>query len=204
VVDVSDALRLQDHDDTSREDHFVQLHNVSWADYLRFEAVRGDMSAPRMTLLDGTLEFTSPSFNHDSIKSVLRALVEAYCFERALRFHAVGAWTQKSEEHERAAEPDECFLFGEFEREVDPPHLAIEVVWTHGPVDKLAVYSAVGIGEVWYWRRGRIHIHLLEGGAYVEAERSRVLPGLDVQSLCEYVGMDTYDAVLAFRETLRG
>jgi Uma2 family endonuclease len=62
-----------DRGDELREDHYVHLYGVTWADYLRLLEIRGDRSAPRMTYLEGTLEIMSPSRTHDEIKSYIGA-----------------------------------------------------------------------------------------------------------------------------------
>jgi hypothetical protein len=60
---------LVDREDEPREDHFVHLYGVTWADYLRILEIRGDCSAPRITYVEGTLEIMSSSRTHDEIKS---------------------------------------------------------------------------------------------------------------------------------------
>jgi hypothetical protein len=34
------------------------------------------------------------------------------------------------------------------------PDLAIELTWTWGGLDKLEIYSKLGVPEVWYWDAG--------------------------------------------------
>lgn len=54
-----------DRQDEPREDHFVLLYGVTWADYIRILEIRGDQSAPPITYVEGTLEIMSPSRTHD-------------------------------------------------------------------------------------------------------------------------------------------
>lgn len=54
-----------DRQDEPREDHFVHLYGVTWADYIRILEIRGDQSAPPITYVEGTLEIMSPSRTHD-------------------------------------------------------------------------------------------------------------------------------------------
>lgn len=151
------AARAQsyDRDDRPHEDHFVVLTGYTWRDYQRALELRGDRSAPRLTYLEGRLEIMSPSRTHESIKSLIGRLVEAYCLERDIVFSTYGSWTLEDQALERGTEPDECYVFGEA---ADPkrPDLAIEVVWTSGGINKLDVYGALGVREVWFWRKGRI------------------------------------------------
>src|SRR5262245_19237719 len=90
-----------------REDHYVHLYGVTWADYLRLLEIRGERSVPRMTYLEGTLEIMSPSITHEEITSYVGRLVEAWCLERGVEFTPLGSWTLKDEREERGVEADE-------------------------------------------------------------------------------------------------
>lgn len=194
---------LLDRDDRPQEDHIVCLHGVTWADYQRLLEVRGDHSAPRLTYLEGSLEIMSPSRNHESIKSLIGRLVEAYCLERDIEFSTYGSWTLESQEHERGAEPDECYVFGEA-GEPERPDLAIEVVWTSGGLNKLEVHRKLGVREVWYWRRGRIQVHLLRGDAYEPAAASEALPEIDLEQLASFLDRPTTSqAIRDYRAAFR-
>jgi Uma2 family endonuclease len=61
--------QYEQHDGRPVEDHIVQFHGVSWDDYERLLAMRGDHSAPRIAYLEGTVEIMSPSQTHEAIKS---------------------------------------------------------------------------------------------------------------------------------------
>ncbi len=91
--------------------------------------------------------------------------METYCLERNIPFSTYGSWTLKARDRSRGAEPDECWVFGEAPAE--RPHLAVEVVWTSGRIDKLDIYRKLGVAEVWYWRQGRIQPYGLRGERYV-------------------------------------
>jgi Uma2 family endonuclease len=82
--------------------------------------------------------------------------------------------------------------------------LAIEVVWTSGRIDKLAIYRKLGVAEVWYWRRGRIQPYGLRGERYVPLTTSEVLPGLDLELLMSFLDRPTtFEAIRGYREALR-
>jgi Uma2 family endonuclease len=81
--------------------------------------------------------------------------------------------------------------------------LAIEVVWTSGGIDKLTIYARLGVPEVWFWRRGKLRVHVLRGQAYVESPKSKLLPGIDLSQLCSYLDRDTASqAVREYRAAL--
>jgi len=191
------AARLEDHDDTPVEDKIVVLQGLSWSDYQRMLELRGDASVPRFAYLEGQLEITTPSRPHESVKSRIGRLVEVWCLENGIDFSPYGSWTLERKEKERGVEPDECYVFGSV-AEPERPDLAIEVVWTSGGVKKLDIYGKLGVPEVWFWRRGRISVHVLDADDYSEARASRTLPGIDLVELASYLDRPT--ASQAIRE----
>lgn len=184
-------------------DQRVYLHGVSWSQYEALLAIRGESSGVRMTYLEGELELMSPSVYHEGIKTVLARLIEAYADERGLDLNGYGSWTVKDEGVARGLEPDECYILGE-RKDEDVPDLAIEVIWTSGGIGKLAVYRGLGIPEVWLWRDRRITVYRLHESEYITAERSELLPDLDLEQLAGFIDPDHQSrAVRAFREALR-
>ncbi len=191
------AEQLKNHDDTPTEDRIVVLRGLSWDDYQRLLEVRGEASVPRFAFLEGELEIMTPSLPHESIKSRIGCLVEVWCDVKGIEFSPYGSWTLENKREKRGLEPDECYVFGVV-AEPERPDLAIEVVWTRGGVKKLDIYSALGVPEVWFWRRGAISVHWLEDGDYVDAAASRVLPGIDLTQLASF--LDRTTASQAMRE----
>lgn len=198
------APALADYDGLTLHDHIVRLHGVTWADYERLLEIRGDHAVPRYTYLEGELEIMSPSRSHESIKSMIGRLVEVWCLEHGIEFSTLGSWTLKDEAAKAGLEPDECYVFGNV-ADAHVPHLAIEVVWTSGGVDKLRAYEKLGVSEVWFWARGRIQIHVLQSSAFTPVEQSRVLSGINLRELERYIeSPTTSQAIRDYRAALRG
>ncbi len=194
--------QYQQHDGRPVEDHIIHLAGVSWDDYERLLSIRGDHSAPRIAYLEGELEIMSPSQTHEGLKSVIGCLIETYCLERDIPFSTFGSWTLKDQARARGAEPDECYVFGA--QQAERPHLAIEVVWTYGRIDKLDIYRRLGVAEVWYWRQGRIQPYCLRGEHYEPVAASEVLPGLDLRLLTSFIDRpSTYESIRGYRDALR-
>ena len=61
-------------DDRPVEDHVIRLSNVSWEDYQRLLAMRGDHSGPRFSYLEGEVEIMSPSRTYEAILAYREAL----------------------------------------------------------------------------------------------------------------------------------
>ena len=184
-------------------DQRVVMHGVPWSHYEAQLALRGDVAGPRMSYLDGALEIMSPSKDHERIKSYIGCLIEAYALDRGIDLSPYGAWTLKRAPHSSGAEPDECYIVGS-DQSSATLHLAIEVAWTTGGIDKLEIYRRLAVGEVWIWTEGRIEVHLLRGDRYEHAACSAVFPELDVEQLASFLDRPTaLQAVRAFREVLR-
>jgi len=195
---------LVDRDAEPREDHYVHLSGVTWADYLRLLEIRGDHSAPRITYVEGTLEIMSPSRTHDEIKSYIGCLVEAWCLERGIEFTPYGSWTLKNKRAKRGVEADECYVFGPEPKRKRRPDVAIEVVWTSSGIDKLDVYRKLGVREVWYYEDGRIQVHVRKGVHYERVAESEALPGIDLEQLVSFLDRPTASqAIRDYQNLLR-
>lgn len=180
------ALPLETEDE---QDQFVYLRGVSWKDYLRLLALRGDSSVPRMTYVEGTLELMSPSIDHEYVKSTLGRLLEVWAYQRGVELSGFGSWTLRRKAKERGLEPDECYVLGPVRK--PRPDLAIEVVWSHGGMDKRDIYAKLGVQELWIWERGAIAVYVLKRGEYLSAPRSLLMPTLDLAKLANYATVFT-------------
>lgn len=184
-------------------DQRLVTYNVPWSHYEAQLALRGDAPVPRMAYLAGAMELMTPSKDHERIKSYLGRLLEAYALEREIDLSPYGAWTLKRAVKEAGAEADECYLVGP-DQHRDVPDLVIEVVWTSGGLDKLEIYRRLNVPEVWFWRDGRIAVHVLQDGGYELVDRSQLFPDLDLGLICALVDRPTaLQAVRALREHLR-
>ena len=126
----------------------VLLSNVPWAVY---EALRNSVksAAVRMTYLEGRHEIMTTSRRHEVAKKQIARLVEMFCLERDIPLFAYGSTTFQKKEKERGLEADECYARG---ADIPIPDFALEVVVTHGALDKLEVRDAEGYAGV---RRAR-------------------------------------------------
>jgi Uma2 family endonuclease len=178
-------------------DQRVLLRDVPWATYVALADARHESAVPRITYCQGRLELMSPSIHHERIKSNIGRILEAWALREGLDFDGFGSWTLRNEDSKRGLEPDECYMLGSLDKAV--PDLAIEVAWTRGGMDKLEVYRGLGVGEVWTWMDGEIHVHVLVEGAYVRSSASRLLPGLDLGKLARCASLPRQtEAVRAF------
>ncbi len=176
----------------------VILHNVSWETYERLLAERADNGAPRFAYDRGELEIMSPNPEHERANRRLAQLVLAVADEMGITAEDLGSTTFRREDLERGFEPDSCFYIRNEEAirgkdridlTVDPPpDLVIEVDITSPSLDKLSIYSRMGVPEVWRYD-GREASILILGGEhyYAETARSAALWPLTSEILSRFI-----------------
>src|SRR5262249_53685305 len=174
---------------TVTSDSRVLLPRVSWETYERLVDDLSNQSAPRMSFDRGTLEIRSPTPEHEDLNRLLSSLVEAACEVLGIDYRNLGSTTFKRDDLFRGFEPDSCFYFQNTNRvrgkkritlpADPPPDLVIEVDITHPSLDKLPIYAAIGVGEVWRHNGATLTINRLEVDHYSAVNRSSSLPPLE-------------------------
>ena len=165
-------------------DQHVVLDGVGWAGYETLLAMRGEKRRPRMTYLDGAVELMSISKQHERIRFALGRLLELYMLELGVQFCGYGQTTYKAVHADAGFEADECYVLGA--PRDGRPDLVLEVAWTSGGLQKLGVYRAFGVPEVWIWQHGALRAFVLEAGEYRPAARSRLLPDVELELLAAF------------------
>lgn len=179
---------------------FVRL---GWNAFEQFLKARGDGSANRVTYLDGVLEIMSPSHAHELIKKNIARLLEAWALEADVAITGYGSWTLTQRKKRSGIEPDECYFVG-VRGGRGVPDFAIEVVWTHGGLEKLDVYHRLGVREVWVWEGGNLQVHARRASGWVRPSRSGLLRQLDLKLLSRYATVeDQHRALKAFLAAVR-
>ncbi len=136
----------------------VSLSNIDWKTYTRLLRVFEARAGVRLAYDRGELEIMSPRLQHED-SQFLGRLVIALTLELGLPIKAGGSVTMRRRRRQRGIEADQCFWIGNAHRmagrrELDlrtdpPPDLAVEVDVTHSSLDRLRIYAALGVPEVW-------------------------------------------------------
>ena len=126
--------------------------------------------------------------------------------------------TFSREDLERGLEPDECYyiqheLLVRGKNALDlahdpPPDLAIEVDITSSSINRMAIYAALGVAEVWRFDGETLRIFGLgSDGKYEEAEESSCFPFLPwrefIQFLDEIPEQDETSLARSFQSWVR-
>ena len=188
------------HVPSPAQEQRILLTNVPWSTYVVLRDSI-DSSGVRMTYLEGALEIMSPSREHEVDKTQIARLLELFCLERDIPLFGYGSTTFRREELERGLEPDECYARGA-DRPI--PEIALEVIVTHGAIDKLEVYRKLDIREVWLFEAGAFKVLSLRAGRYELLAASEILPEVDLARIAHYAKQpDQHAALRAFRDELR-
>jgi Uma2 family endonuclease len=185
-----------------RGEERVIVTGVTWQEYEAFLSLLTDHPGVRLYYLEGELEIMTTSPEHERTKSMLARLVEHYAFVAQVDLRAYGSTTFRKKAAARGAEPDECYVLSR--KLGKAPDIVIEVVITHGGLDKLAIYRGLGVAEVWFFEAGRLSVHRLRDRGYKQVERSGFVPELDLALLEKYAGReDQLDALTEFDREIR-
>lgn len=177
------------------------LYNVTWEQFQTIDATLDRSHGVKLSYLNGTLEIMSPiGEEHESVKSTLGLLLDAYMREKGIRFYRCGGFTIESPET-ASGTPDESYAIGTNKK---IPDIVIEVIITSGSLDKKELYRPKQVPEVWFWKKGQIILFQLEEQGYEQKHRSKFLPDLDLSVLKRYLNYtDQYDAVTDLINAIR-
>jgi Uma2 family endonuclease len=164
----------------------LRLSAIPWEGYVAVREGLGERPI-RVTYDRGELEITSPSNRHENRKSILGRLIEALTEELEIDIYSSGSMTFQREDLLRGLEPDECYWIEhepvvrgreDIDLEKDPPpDLAVEIEISRSVLDRMSIYAALGVPEVWRWDGESLTFNLLtKRGAYRQSDRSKAFP----------------------------
>lgn len=179
------------------EQNQVIMHGISWQTFQQLLTDRGERCSVLLAYDRGTVELRVPSQEHEWIKTTLTQVVDAIAFARELHYRSLGSTTFDREDLDWGFEPDACFYLEHAdavtpEQPMDlavapPPDLVIEIDITRSSPDKLPIYAALGVPEIWRYTDGQVEIRCLTEDEYIVAETSWVLPGIDAVLISRFI-----------------
>lgn len=193
------------------------LNHVGWKMYTRLLRVFAEKRGMRLTYDRGRLEIMSPLAVHDSSAEFLGQMVVVMTEELRMPRKSGGSTTLRRRQLLRGLEPDKCYWFANeaavraaerLDLAVDPPpDLAMEIDVTSSSLDRMGIYAAFGVPEVWRLEGGVLTFHVLAGGAYTPRSPSPTFPMItpaDLMAFLPLVGTQGETSVsLQFRTWFR-
>ena len=172
------------------------MYDVSWDEYSSILDGRGDRRFHH-TYDQGRLEIMSPSRRHEWEKSFLGRAIETIAYRLDIEIECLGNATHRREDLHQGLEPDECYyianepLVRDHVEDIDltvdpPPDLVVEVDVTSSSIERIPIYAALGVPEVWQFDGEKLRIHLLDdAGQYRLSDVSLSFPFLPAQKLTD-------------------
>ena len=129
-----------------------------------------------------------------------------------------GNMTFKRQDLARGLEPDQCYWIAhesqvrgqiEWNSVSDPPpDLVIEIEVSRGAQDRMSIYAALGVPEVWRFDGESLVACLLQsGGGYKQADRSPTFPAVPLKELIRFftpsAEVDYLSGIREFRSWVR-
>lgn len=162
------------------------LRGIDWRTYTRLLRLLADQRGLRLTYDRGTLEMMSPLHEHESDADMLGRFVAVLSEEQNVAVKAARSTTLRKRRKQQGLEPDHSWwITNEFrvrgKRRIDlrvdpPPDLAVEVDVTSSS-DRMKIYAALGVPEVWRLdARGLTFQVLQANGQYASQQCSLAFP----------------------------
>ena len=177
---------------------YLRLSAVDWQTYSRLLRAFAERPAIRLTYDRGELEIMSPLLEHDDDGELLGELVFTLTDELGLPLKRGGSTTLRRRLKQRGIEADKCFWIANAHRMAGrrrlalrtdpPPDLAIEVDVTCSSLDRMSIYAALGVPEVWRLQGDTLTFHILGAdGDYATADCSRAFPQITPADLLGFL-----------------
>jgi Uma2 family endonuclease len=127
------------------------------------------------------------SLAHESFVRFFSLLILALTLELGLPLKGGGSTTFRRRRRRRGLEPDECYWIASEplvrgKDKIDllrdpPPDLALEVDISYSTLDRMGIYAALRVPEVWRYDGHVLTFHVLEAnGHYAAVAQSRAMP----------------------------
>ncbi|MEH2163919.1 MAG: Uma2 family endonuclease [Nostoc sp.] len=189
------------------------LHNVSWETFEALLRDTGEHRGSRFAYDCGILEIMTPLFEHENPKSNFGNFIIALAEELGIEVRSAGSTTLKRKISKRGIEPDTCYYIQNelairgketLDLENDPPpDLAIEIDITSSSVNKLGIYSALGVTELWRYDGQNLKFYQLIEGQYAECKFSIAFPIVSVSEISRFIEQSKSMGEIALLKSFR-
>src|SRR5437899_1066652 len=163
------------------------LYGVSWQEYSRTLRAFAERPSLRVTYDRGVLELMTLSLEHESIVRFFSLLILVLTLELGLPLKGGGSATFRRRRRRRGLEPDDCYWIASESlvrgkdkidlRRDPPPDLAVEVDISYSTLDRMGIYAALHVPEVWRYDGQALTFYVLGlDGRYATVTHSRAMP----------------------------
>jgi Uma2 family endonuclease len=202
----------------ARSGQHLVLDGIDWRTYSRLVRAFAGRPAVRLSFDRGRLEIMHPLAEHETAAYLLGRFIDTLTEELRLPVKAGRSTTFRRRRRQRGLEADNSYWIANeakvrgkqsIDLRVDPPpDLAVEIDLTHSSVDRMGIYAALRVPEVWRLDEQGLTCHILgSDGAYELAPHSRAFPQLKLADVEAFMGLryreEDNTIVRLFREWVR-
>jgi Uma2 family endonuclease len=175
----------------------LRLSDIPWETYVLYSDGLGPRHI-RVTYDRGEMEIMTLSPKHEHKKRLLGRLVEILTEEMEIDIASFGSMTCRRKGLKRGFEPDESYGIAnepkvrgrdDIDLEVDPPpDLGLEIEISRSTLNRMAIYAALRVPEVWRWDGAVLRVYLLASrGKYRQSQRSKAFPFLPLLEFTQFL-----------------
>ncbi|MCU0546507.1 MAG: Uma2 family endonuclease [Oscillatoriaceae cyanobacterium Prado104] len=189
------------------------LENISWSTFETLLDEIGDKRGYRIAYDEGMLEIMAPIYQHEHYKIQSARFIVILAEELDIEIKSAGSTTLKRKIVKKGIEPDNCYYIqnepavrGAQELDLEtapPPDLAIEIDITSSSLNKFAIYSALGVPELWRYNGRVLKFYQLVDGEYIEIACSIAFPFLSAAEMAGFFDRTRTTGEIALLKSFR-
>lgn len=171
---------------------------ADWEFYSRMLNIFEEKAGYRLAYDGGRLEIMSPSMLHDDRSDFIGDLIKILAKEFGLPLKRGRTVTLRRRQKKKGIEADNSYWIANAEKMagVDklnlkihpPPDLCVEVDVSRSSLNRLAIYAALGVPELWRLDGEQLQFYVLnDRSKYSEAAESRWFAGVKSSDLIGYI-----------------
>lgn len=183
----------------------ILIDDVSWEEYEAILEYRDtERRAAHLYYDRGRLELVTHSNFHERYSRRLLNAIMVLAEEFGTSLIDLGETTVSRADLERGFQPDGWYYIEDRARAMSretltrgldfrsdpPPDLAFEIEVSRSLTDRLGLFAAIGVGEIWRFDGETLSVAILENGGYSPRTESRFFPGIPVAELARFL-LDT-------------
>ena len=183
----------------------VILNQITWETFKQLLQELGDNRSSRLAYNEGMLEIMTPLGEHEHSKCFISDLIAIIADEMDLNIKKMGSLTLTKGTIKKGVEPDACYYLKneplvrhkqDIKLDFDPPpDLVLEIDMTNSSLNKLPIYAALGVAEIWRYNGNDLTGFILNNDSkdYDESKYSLVFPWLELLKIIPFLQQSLRD-----------
>ncbi|ACK66544.1 protein of unknown function DUF820 [Rippkaea orientalis PCC 8801] len=187
----------------------VILNNITWETFNQLLLELGENRASRLAYNDGIIEIMTPFGQHEHSNRFIDDLIRVIALELNLNIKKMGSLTLKKDLIKKGVEPDSCYYLTneplvrhkqDIRLNIDPPpDLVLEIDMSNSSLNKLPIYVALGVPEVWQYQGSTLIGFILDSDNqnYAQSDYSLAFPWLELAQIPPFIQQSLRDGETA-------